>query len=42
MTTGETYGELSNQTVNAANGVEYVYRDAGEGGVALILPQHFR
>ena len=42
MTTGETYAELSNQTVNAANGVEYVYRDAGEGGVPLVLLQHFR
>jgi pimeloyl-ACP methyl ester carboxylesterase len=27
---GETYAELSNKTVSAANGVEYVYRDAGE------------
>jgi hypothetical protein len=42
MTTGETYAELSNQTVNAANGVEYVYRDAGGGGVPLVLLQHFR
>jgi pimeloyl-ACP methyl ester carboxylesterase len=42
MTTGETYEELSKQTVSAANGVEYVYRDAGEGGVPLVLLQHFR
>src|SRR5258708_17867026 len=42
MTTGETYEELSNQTVSAANGVEYVYRDSGEGGVPLVLLQHFR
>src|SRR5712671_946103 len=42
MTTGETYEELSNQTVRAANGVEYVYRDSGEGGVPLVLLQHFR
>jgi hypothetical protein len=27
---GETYAELSNKTVSAANGVEYVYGDAGE------------
>jgi hypothetical protein len=42
MTTGETYAEVSNQTVSAANGVEYVYRDAGHGGVPLVLLQHFR
>ena len=42
MTTGETYAELSNQTVSAANGAEYVYRDAGQGGVPLVLLQHFR
>src|SRR6202163_3220674 len=42
MTTGKTYAEVSNQTVSAANGVEYVYRDAGEGGVPLVLLQHFR
>jgi pimeloyl-ACP methyl ester carboxylesterase len=42
MTTGETYAELSNQTVSAANGVEYMYRDVGEGGVPLVLLQHFR
>jgi hypothetical protein len=42
MKTGETYAELSNQTVSAANGVEYVYRDAGEGGVPLVLLRHFR
>jgi pimeloyl-ACP methyl ester carboxylesterase len=39
---GETYAELSNRTASAANGVEYVYRDAGEGGVPLVLLQHFR
>jgi hypothetical protein len=33
MTTGETYAVLSKKTVSAANGVENVYRDAGEGGV---------
>jgi hypothetical protein len=42
MTTGDTYAELSNQTVCAAKGVEYVYREAGEGGTPLILLQHFR
>jgi hypothetical protein len=42
MTTGETYAEIRNQMVSAPNGVAYVYRDAGEGGVPLILLQHFR
>jgi hypothetical protein len=42
MTTGETFAELSNKTVSAANGIEYVYRDAGEGGVPPVLVQHFR
>jgi hypothetical protein len=42
MPTGETFAELSNKTVSAANGIEYVYRDAGEGGVPLVLVQHFR
>jgi hypothetical protein len=31
---GETYAELSNKTVSAANGVEYVYRDAGRLAVS--------
>src|ERR1700680_1680125 len=42
MTKGETYAEVSSKTVSAANGVEYVYRDAGQGGVPLVLLQHFR
>jgi hypothetical protein len=42
MTTGATCAELPNQTVSAPNGVAYVYRDAGEGGVPLILLEHFR
>ena len=37
------YSELRNELVSAANGVEYAYRDSGgEGGVPLVLLQHFR
>jgi hypothetical protein len=41
----EGYSELANETVSAANGVDYAYRDTGggsEGGVPLVLLQHFR
>ncbi len=38
------YSELRNELVSAANGVDYAYRDTGggEGGVPLVLLQHFR
>jgi pimeloyl-ACP methyl ester carboxylesterase len=37
------YSELPNELVTAANGVDYAYRDTGgEGGVPLVLLQHFR
>jgi hypothetical protein len=41
----EGYSELANETVSAANGVDYAYRDTGsdrEDGVPLVLLQHFR
>ncbi len=41
----EGYSELANETVSAANGVAYAYRDTGAGcesGVPLVLLQHFR
>ena len=41
----EGYSELANETVNAANGVDYAYRDTGggsESGLPLVLLQHFR
>jgi pimeloyl-ACP methyl ester carboxylesterase len=40
----KSYGELANQLVRAANGVDYAYRDTGggEGAVPLVLLQHFR
>ena len=40
------YSALENQSVSAANGVSYAYRDTGSadgtGGVPLVLLQHFR
>jgi pimeloyl-ACP methyl ester carboxylesterase len=38
------YSELANELVSAANGIDYAYRDTGggEGGVPLVLLQHFR
>src|ERR1700722_4467931 len=41
MTPG-TYSELPNQRVSATNGVEYAYRQTGDGSVPLLLLQHFR
>ena len=47
MTTSSTaseasYAELPNKLVSAANGIDYAFRDAGDGGVPLVLLQHFR
>ena len=38
------YSQLPNKLVSAANGVDYAYRDTGggEGGLPLVLLQHFR
>jgi pimeloyl-ACP methyl ester carboxylesterase len=38
------YSELPNEVIGAANGVDYAYRDTGggEGGLPLVLLQHFR
>jgi pimeloyl-ACP methyl ester carboxylesterase len=37
------YSGLPNKLVSAANGIDYAYRDTGgEGGVPLVLLQHFR
>jgi pimeloyl-ACP methyl ester carboxylesterase len=40
----KVYSALRNELVNAANGVDYAYRDTGgaEGEVPLVLLQHFR
>jgi pimeloyl-ACP methyl ester carboxylesterase len=40
--TPSAYTEASTQRVTASNGVEYAYRDVGEGDVPLVLLQHFR
>jgi len=37
-----TYSKLPNKLVSAANGIDYAYRDAGDGAVPLVLLQHFR
>ena len=37
-----SYAEQPNKSVSAANGVDYAYRDTGEGEVPLVLLQHFR
>ena len=37
-----TYTALPNESLTAANGIDYAYRDSGEGEVPLILLQHFR
>jgi pimeloyl-ACP methyl ester carboxylesterase len=36
------YLSLPNKLVSASNGIDYAYRDAGEGAVPLVLLQHFR
>jgi pimeloyl-ACP methyl ester carboxylesterase len=37
-----TYSSLPNKLASAVNGIDYAYRDAGEGPVPLVLFQHFR
>ncbi len=37
-----TYSSLPNKLASAVNGIDYAYRDAGEGPVPLVLLQHFR
>jgi pimeloyl-ACP methyl ester carboxylesterase len=41
-TDDRAYSGLPNKLVSAANGVDYAYRDTGEGEVALVLLNHFR
>src|SRR5271170_5191668 len=38
----ETYSEVPNKLVSAANGIDYAYRETGKGTVPLVLLQHFR
>ena len=37
-----TYSSLPNKLASAVNGIDYAYRDAGEGPAPLVLLQHFR
>ena len=37
-----SYRELPNKLVTAASGVDFAYRDTGEGGPPLVLLNHFR
>ncbi|MEU4493767.1 alpha/beta hydrolase [Streptomyces sp. NPDC023998] len=38
----QSYAQAPIKTVPAANGIEYAYREVGEGGVPLVLLMHFR
>jgi pimeloyl-ACP methyl ester carboxylesterase len=38
----DTYTSAATQQVTAENGIEYAYRELGEGDVPLVLLQHFR
>jgi pimeloyl-ACP methyl ester carboxylesterase len=37
-----TYAEASTKQIGAANGVDYSFREVGDGAVPLVLLQHFR
>jgi pimeloyl-ACP methyl ester carboxylesterase len=37
-----TFSESPNKLVSAPNGVDYAYRDEGDGAVPLVMLQHFR
>jgi pimeloyl-ACP methyl ester carboxylesterase len=37
-----TFTNAPHQKIRAANGIQYVYRELGEGSIPLILLQHFR
>jgi pimeloyl-ACP methyl ester carboxylesterase len=36
------YSEAPNKVVSAANGIDYAYREIGDGAVPILLLQHFR
>ena len=38
----DAYSKLPNKLVSAVSGIDYAYRDAGDGAVPLVLLQHFR
>ncbi len=37
-----TYAEVSTKRITGSNGIEYAYRESGDGEVPLVLLQHFR
>ena len=37
-----TYSSLPNKLASAVSGIDYAYRDAGQGAVPLVRRQHFR
>ena len=37
-----TYVDAPNRFVRGANGVDYAYRELGDGAIPLVLLQHFR
>jgi pimeloyl-ACP methyl ester carboxylesterase len=37
-----TYLKAPNKSVTAPNGIEYAYRETGEGGLPLVMLMHFR
>lgn len=41
-TTGITYASAPNKVSRAANGIDYAYREVGNGATPLVLLQHFR
>ena len=36
------YSEATNRFISAASGIDYAYRDVGDGAVPVVLLQHFR
>jgi pimeloyl-ACP methyl ester carboxylesterase len=40
--TGMTYSQAPTKFISAANGLEYAYRETGDGSVPLVLFMHFR
>src|SRR5580692_9659089 len=42
VATSSGYAAISTLRIAAQNGVEYAYRELGEGDVPLVLLQHFR
>ena len=37
-----TYSDIPSKMVSASNGIDYAFREVGEGAVPLVLLQHFR